>query len=53
MTQNRNVENQLMRPGDYCRAESGTIHGETFTDDGCLLLLMAPSENRIVESRSI
>jgi hypothetical protein len=42
-----------MRPGDYCRADSGTIHGETFTDDGCLFLVMASPENRNIESRSI
>lgn len=47
------VEDQVMRPGDYCRADSGTIHGETFTDDGCLFLVMASPENRNIESRSI
>lgn len=33
------VEGQIMRSGDYRRADSGTIHGETFTDSGCLFLL--------------
>ena len=42
------VENQVMRPGDYCRADSGTIHGETFSDTGCLFLLMASRENQII-----
>jgi hypothetical protein len=26
------VEGQIMGSGDYCRADSATIHGETFTD---------------------
>jgi quercetin dioxygenase-like cupin family protein len=47
------VEGQVMRAGDYCRADSGTIHGETFTDDGCLFLLMASPENRVIENRVI
>jgi hypothetical protein len=47
------VEKQIVRAGDYCRADSGTIHGETFTDTGCLFLLMASQENQIVENRAI
>ena len=47
------VEDQVMRAGDYCRADSGTIHGETFTDAGCLFLLMASPENRIIENRIV
>jgi quercetin dioxygenase-like cupin family protein len=47
------VEGQVMRAGDYCRADSGTIHGETFTDDGCLFLLMASPENRVIENRVV
>jgi anti-sigma factor ChrR (cupin superfamily) len=42
------VENEVMRPGDYCRGDSGTMHGETFSEAGCLFLLMASQENRIV-----
>jgi anti-sigma factor ChrR (cupin superfamily) len=41
------VEGQIMRSGDYCRADSGTIHGETFTDSGCLFLLLASQENEV------
>ena len=47
------VEGQVMRAGDYCRADSGSIHGETFTDGGCLFLLMASPENQIVQNRAI
>lgn len=47
------VEDQVMRAGDYCRADSGTMHGETFTDDGCLFLLMASPENQIIENRVV
>jgi anti-sigma factor ChrR (cupin superfamily) len=42
------VEGQVMRTGDYCRADSGTIHGETFTDGGCLFLLMASQLNELL-----
>ena len=47
-----NVENQVMRPGDYCRADSGTIHGETFTETGCLFLLLASQDNQVLEQHS-
>lgn len=47
------VEDQVMRAGDYCRADSGSIHGETFTDDGCLFLLMASPENQVIENRVV
>ena len=47
------VEGQVMRAGDYCRADFGTIHGETFTDDGCLFLLMTSPENQVIENRVV
>jgi len=47
------LEDQVIRAGDYCRADSGTIHGETFTNDGCLFLLMASPENRIIGTNSV
>ena len=47
------VENQVMSAGDYCRADSGSIHGETFSDTGCLFLMMASEENQIIENRVI
>jgi anti-sigma factor ChrR (cupin superfamily) len=42
------LENQVMRAGDYCRADSGSIHGESFSDAGCLFLMVASQENQIV-----
>ena len=47
------VEGQLMRAGDYCRGDSGSVHGETFTDAGCLFLLMASQENQIVGPQAV
>jgi anti-sigma factor ChrR (cupin superfamily) len=47
------VENQVIRTGDYCRGDSGSIHGETFSDSGCLFLMMASQENQIFENRVI
>ena len=47
------LENQVMRAGDYCRADSGSIHGESFSDTGCLFLMVASQENRIIENRVI
>ena len=44
------VEGQIMHTGDYCRAESGTIHGETYTDTGCLFLLLASQENELLSA---
>jgi ChrR Cupin-like domain len=47
------VESQIIGAGDYCRADSGSIHGETFTDGGCLFLMMASQENQLIENRVI
>jgi len=30
------LEGQNMKPGDYCRAETGSIHSESYTESGCL-----------------
>jgi quercetin dioxygenase-like cupin family protein len=46
------VEGQIMHTGDYCRAASGTIHGETYTETGCLFLLMASQENELLTAQS-
>jgi anti-sigma factor ChrR (cupin superfamily) len=42
------VEGQVMQAGDYCRADSSTLHSETFTDSGCTFLLLASPENEVV-----
>jgi ChrR-like protein with cupin domain len=47
------VENQVLHAGDYCRGDSGSIHGETFSDTGCLFLIMASQENQVIENRFI
>ena len=44
------VEDQVMRAGDYCRGDSGSIHGDTFSDSGCLFLMTASQENQIIEN---
>jgi anti-sigma factor ChrR (cupin superfamily) len=36
-----------MRAGDYCRAEADSIHEETFTESGCLLLQMTSQLDQI------
>jgi quercetin dioxygenase-like cupin family protein len=40
------IEGRAMYTGDYCRAESGTIHGETYTNSGSVFLLLASQENK-------
>jgi anti-sigma factor ChrR (cupin superfamily) len=42
------VEGLVMHAGDYCRADSDTIHGETFTDSGALFLLMGSQQNEVL-----
>jgi len=45
------VEGEVMHSGDYCRGATGSVHGETFSENGCLFLLMASQDNQIVESQ--
>jgi len=42
------VEGHVMRAGDYCRAEPESIHGETYTQSGCLFLVMASQQNELL-----
>lgn len=44
------VGGQLLHPGDYHRAEVGTVHHETSTEDGCLMLITFSPENELLES---
>lgn len=37
-----------LKVGDYHRAEAGTVHGDTSTDDGCLLLVISSPQNEIL-----
>jgi DNA-binding NarL/FixJ family response regulator len=42
------VEGQTMKPGDYCRAETDSVHSESCTESGCLFLLKASQHDRII-----
>lgn len=44
------VAGEVMHTGDYCRAEAGTEHGETYSDAGCLFLLIASQHNQLLEA---
>lgn len=35
----------LMRPGDYCRAEAGSVHDRIHTPTGCLFIATASQRN--------
>lgn len=37
-----------MTVGDYHRAEAGTVHHDTSTDEGCLLLVISSPQNEIL-----
>jgi len=43
------VEGQKMKPGDYCRAEIGSTHAESYTDSGCVFLLKASQLDELFE----
>jgi anti-sigma factor ChrR (cupin superfamily) len=38
----------IMRPGDYCRAEAGTIHPELRTVTGCQFFMTASPHNQLL-----
>ncbi len=42
------IGGQLLHPGDYHRAEVGTIHYETSTEEGCLMLIIFSPKNEIL-----
>ena len=46
-----NVAGQKLGPGDYHRADEGTIHETTYTVDGTLFLLIAPERYEVLEMR--
>ncbi len=41
---------QLLHPGDYHRAEIGSVHAETSSEDGCLMLIIFSPNNEMLES---
>jgi quercetin dioxygenase-like cupin family protein len=42
------VEDQVMHAGDYCRANLGSVHDQSYSETGCLFLLMASPDNQIL-----
>ena len=46
------LEGQQMKSGDYCRAETGTIHGESYTESGCLFVLIASQLDEVLSDRA-
>jgi quercetin dioxygenase-like cupin family protein len=44
------VERQVLRAGDYCAAMVGTIHGSTYSQDGCTFILIASEPERLSEA---
>jgi len=42
------IAGREMTVGDYHRAEAGTVHHDTSTDDGCLLLAISSPQNEIL-----
>ena len=42
------VSGVLMRPGDYCRAEPGTIHTDISTRGGCLFISMSSERDELL-----
>lgn len=43
------IAGREMTVGDYHRAEAGTEHHETSTDDGCLLLVISSPQNEMLQ----
>ena len=35
------VQGVTMRPGDYCRADAGTVHDEVSTEKGAVFIVMS------------
>ena len=47
------VEGQVLREGDYCAAIAGTIHGGTYSQDGCTFILIASAPERLPEASDV
>ena len=45
------VAGQKLGPGDYHRAEAGSIHETTYTVDGTMFLLIAPERYEVLDVR--
>ena len=48
-----NVAGQRLGPGDYHRAEAGSIHETTYTVDGTLFLLIAPERYEVLDASRV
>jgi CheY-like chemotaxis protein/quercetin dioxygenase-like cupin family protein len=46
------IEGHPMKPGDYCRAEGGTVHQGSFTKSGCVFLLRSSRNDVILNDKS-
>ena len=44
------VEGYTMHSGDYCRAESGRLHGEIRTESGCRFIAIACVDDEMLPS---
>ena len=44
-----NCGGRVLQVGDYHRAEAGSIHYETSTQDGCLMLVIFSPDNEMLE----
>jgi anti-sigma factor ChrR (cupin superfamily) len=42
------VDALSMKPGDYCRGETGSIHGEIYTNGGCLFMVSSSHQDEIL-----
>ncbi|GJL71966.1 MAG: hypothetical protein NMNS01_11650 [Nitrosomonas sp.] len=42
-------DEQLLQPGDYHRADAGSIHNQTATKDGCLMLMIFSPNNEMLD----
>jgi quercetin dioxygenase-like cupin family protein len=43
------IAGREMTVGDYHRAEAGTVHHDTSTDEGCLLLVISSPQNEMLQ----
>lgn len=50
LTGDLHLGEDVMYAGDYCRAESDSIHGEIFTNGGCTYLVMSSSKDEFVNT---
>jgi anti-sigma factor ChrR (cupin superfamily) len=42
------IGGRLLRAGDYHRAEAGSVHLNSYTDEGALMLVIASTENELL-----